>query len=168
MSDNKPALHLLCGKAAAGKSTLCARLAKTPRTLVISQDTWMAALYPDELRTIPDYVRLVPRLRAAMGPHVAEILRTGLSVVLDWPANTVATRSWMKGMIEAAGVDHTLHWLDVPEVVCLARLRARNAAGAHEFTLTEAQYRELTRYFEPPAPEEGFNLVRYSEPGGEG
>ena len=119
----------------------------------------MAALYPDELRTIPDYVRLVPRLRAAMGPHVAEILRAGLSVVLDWPANTIATRRWMKGIFQAAGADHKLHWLDVPNAVCLARLRARNAAGAHEFTLTEAQFVELTRYFEQPTPLEGFDLL---------
>jgi predicted kinase len=158
---------MLCGKAAAGKSTLCARLARTPGTLVISQDPWMAALYPDELQTIADYVRLIPRLRAAMGPHIAGILQAGLSVVLDWPANTVATRGWMRGIFEAAGSAHKLHWLDVPDAVCLARLKARNAAGAHEFALTESQFHELTRYFEPPTADEAFDLVRYVVPEGD-
>jgi predicted kinase len=151
-------LHLVCGKAGAGKSTLCARLAASPGTIVIAQHPWMAALYPEELRTLADYIRLVPRLRAAMGPHVSEVLRAGISVVLDWPANTVVTRAWMRGIFEAAGAAHTLHWLDVPDAVCLARIAARNAGGAHEFTLSEAEFRELTRYFEPPSPAEGFNL----------
>jgi hypothetical protein len=64
-------LYMLCGKVAAGKSTLAVRLADASATIVVAQDPWMAALYPEELRSIADYVRLVPRLRAAMGPHVS-------------------------------------------------------------------------------------------------
>jgi hypothetical protein len=52
----------------------------------------MARRYPKEVRTMGDYIRLIPRLRAAMGPHVGDLLRIGLAVVLDWPANTVASR----------------------------------------------------------------------------
>ena len=33
-----PTLHLLCGKAGAGKSTLAARLADNPATLLLAQD----------------------------------------------------------------------------------------------------------------------------------
>lgn len=49
---NRPTLYLLCGKVAAGKSTL----------------------YPVEFKTIEDYARLSARLRAAMTPHIVEIL----------------------------------------------------------------------------------------------
>jgi len=35
MSESTPVLHMLCGKLAAGKSTLCEYLA-TPRTIVIA------------------------------------------------------------------------------------------------------------------------------------
>jgi hypothetical protein len=45
-------------------------------------------------------------------------LGAGLSVVLDWPANTVAGRAWMRGIFEAAGAEHKLHFLDVPDEVC--------------------------------------------------
>src|SRR5436190_23809007 len=74
MSEDTPVLHMLCGKAAAGKSTLCERLV-TPRTIVIAQDHWMSKLYTEELQTVADYIRLVPRLRSAIGPHVGHIAR---------------------------------------------------------------------------------------------
>ena len=45
MTD-RPMLHLLCGKAGAGKSTLAARLAAAPHTLSLSQDHWTATLCP--------------------------------------------------------------------------------------------------------------------------
>jgi predicted kinase len=152
-------LHMICGKAGSGKSTLAKRLAEETGALLISQDAWMAALYPDELVEIADYIRLIPRLSAAMGPHVTELLRAGLTVVLDWPANTARTRAWMRGVADAAGAGHRLHLLDVPDAVCLARVQGRNAAGEHEFTLSEAQFAEITRYFEPPTDAEGLNTI---------
>jgi hypothetical protein len=95
-------LFLLCGKIAAGKSTLARRLAERPATLLIAMDHWMLLLFPIENRTIEDFARLSARLRAAMGPHVVDILRHDLSVVLDFPANTVGWRSWMRSLITEA------------------------------------------------------------------
>lgn len=166
MSNPAPVLHMVCGKAGSGKSTLCGQLAKASSTLLIAQDAWLSALYPEELTTIADYVKVVPRLRAAMGPHVSELLRLGVSVVLDWPANTVTSRAWMRGVFEAAGAAHVLHVLDVADAVSLERLRARNAAGLHPYTLSEAQFEELSRYYEPPTSGEGFTLVVHSDGAG--
>src|SRR6476661_4378796 len=41
------------------------------------------ASLPAENRSIEDFARLSARLRAAMGPHVVDILRQDVSVVLD-------------------------------------------------------------------------------------
>jgi predicted kinase len=162
MPQVTPVLHMLCGKVASGKSTLSAELARGPSTIVVAQDQWMAKLYPNELKTVADYVRLVSRLRAAMGPHLTELLRAGLSIVLDWPANTVASRAWMSEVFKAAGAAHKLHVLDVPDEVCLERLRVRNAEGRHEYTVSQVEFEELSRYFEPPTPPEGFDVVVHS------
>jgi predicted kinase len=159
MPDHIPTLHMLCGKIAAGKSTLAARLGEAPATIVIVQDHWLARLWPGELHSVADYGRVVARLRAAMGPHVVGLLRSGLSVVLDWPANTVTSRRWMRGMFEAAGAMHRLYLLDAPDELCLARLQARNASGRHDYVVSEAEFAEFNRYFEPPTPEEGFNVM---------
>ena len=115
-------LYLLCGKIAAGKSTLARRLAERPATLLITMDHWMSILFPIENRTIEDFARLSARLRAAMGPHVVDILRQDLSVVLDFPANTVSWRSWMRSLISEAHVAHELHVLDFPDAICKERL----------------------------------------------
>lgn len=130
-------LYLLCGKIAAGKSTLARRLAERPATLLITMDHWMSLLFPTENRTIEDFARLSARLRAAMGPHVVDILRHDLSVVLDFPANTVNWRNWMRSLITDADVAHELHVLDVPDTICKERLRRRNADGEHPYQVSE-------------------------------
>ena len=63
--------------------------------------------------------------------------------VLDFQANTRASRTWMRGLIEAADVPHTLHYLDVPDAVCKARLHLRNARGDHAFAVTDEQFEGL-------------------------
>ena len=65
---------MLCGKIAAGKSTLARRLAEPPATVLVSQDHWLSHLYPDELKTVADYIRYLGRLRAAMSPHLQILL----------------------------------------------------------------------------------------------
>ena len=156
-------LHLVCGKIGAGKSTLCARLAAEPDTLLIGQDLWLKTLYQDELKTIPDMILYSARLRAVMGPHVSDLLRSGLSIVLDFPANTVELRRWMLGVARDAGAPHLLHFLDLPDETCRARLRRRNAAGAHEYVVSDAEFDVITSYFQPPEEAEGLSIRVYRE-----
>jgi predicted kinase len=159
----KPTLHLICGKAAAGKSTLAAHLADAPATILISEDAWTSRLFKQEMQTIADYARYSRRLRHAMGPHVTALLKAGLSVVLDFPANTPAHRQWMRGVFEAAGAAHRLHFLDVTDDICKQRLRRRNAAGTHEFTVSDAEFDEITSYFVAPTVAEGFETTVYRD-----
>jgi len=94
-----------------------------------------------------------------MEPHIVNILHQGLSVVLDFPANTVSNRSWMRLLITQANVAHELHLLDVPDAICKRRLHERNAGGEHPFQVHEAEYDLFTSYFVPPGANEGFNVV---------
>jgi predicted kinase len=155
-----PTLYLLGGKIAAGKSTLGRRLAKRPATVLISQDDWMLRLFPeDDAETIEDEWRRVARLREAIGPLVIDILRQGVSVVLDFPANTVRLRTWMRSLFEQANVAHELHYLEVPDAVCKQRLKQRNDDPAFPFDVSEEKYDLVTSYIVPPNPGEGFNVI---------
>jgi predicted kinase len=159
MEAHPTTLYLLCGKIAAGKTTLACQLAARPSTLLITMDDWMSVLYPTENRTIEDFGRLSARLREAIGPLVVDILRQEISVVLDFPANTVKWRAWMRTIITAANVAHELHIVDVPDPICRARLRQRNTSGQHQYQVDEATYGLFMSYFVLPTADEGFNVI---------
>ncbi|MBT0956367.1 ATP-binding protein [Alphaproteobacteria bacterium KMM 3653] len=164
-SYQAPVLHLVCGKIASGKSTLCAQLGAQDGAVVLSEDDWLAGLYGEQMTSLSDYVRCMGRLRGVIGPHIVALLRSGLTVVLDFQANTVESRAWMRGLVEEAGVDHLLHLLEVPDAVCIARLHARNAAGEHPFAASEAQFHQISGYFTAPSEEEGFQVLHHGAEG---
>lgn len=68
------------------------------------------------------------------------MLRAGCSVVLDFPANTVASRNWMKMLADTSGAEHCLHYLDV----------------------SDAEFDHITSFFAPPSAAAGFNVKRYA------
>jgi hypothetical protein len=138
---------------------LARQLAARPATLLISQDHWMSILFPTENRTIEDFAQLTARLRAAMGPHVIDILRQNISVVLDFPANTLKWRNWMRSLITEANVAHELHVLDVSDAICKQRLRQRNESGKHPYEVSEGTYDLFMSYFVLPAADEGFSVI---------
>ncbi|MCM0080847.1 ATP-binding protein [Geomonas sp. Red32] len=156
-------LYLVCGKAAAGKSTLAAQLASKAHTVLIEEDDWLARLYPGEISDLAGYVRCTGRVRDVLGGLIVGLLRQGMSVVLDFPANTPPHRQWAKNLSDEAGARHELHYLEVTNETCKKRLRERNASGSHPFTLSEEAFDQITRYFVPPSPGEGLNLVLHDD-----
>ena len=152
-------LHMRCGKIAAGKSTLAAQLARQPNSVLIAEDFWKTQLYPGEVLTIDDYAKYSQHLGAAMAPHIVQLLQAGVSVVLDFHANTLRRRAWMREIIDQSGAAHRLHHLDMSDQVCLARLHKRNEARTHEYAVTDAEFEQFTRYFVAPTPDEGFRVV---------
>ena len=159
MLPTSPTLHLLCGKIASGKSTLSAQLGSFDGTVVLAEDDWLNALYFEEMNTISDYVRCMSKLRKIIGPHVVSLLDAGLSVVLDFQANTIESRNWMRCILDQTNAAHKLHVLDTPDEVCMARLHARNAQGDHPFAATEEQFRQISMHFVAPTSDEGFNII---------
>ncbi|RFP16052.1 MULTISPECIES: ATP-binding protein [unclassified Duganella] len=153
-------LHLVCGKIAAGKSTLMSELSKAPNTVLISEDKMLATLYPGEIQSLADYVRCTTKLRSALQGLIRGVLAAGSSVVLDFPANTIATRSWMKTLFADTPAAHCLHYLDVSDEECKRRLRRRNEEGLHQFSTSEAEFDLITQFFAPPTEAEGFNVKR--------
>ncbi|WP_425531241.1 AAA family ATPase [Kordiimonas laminariae] len=158
MTPAYPTLHMLCGKIASGKSTLAAKLAAAEKTVLISEDDWLGTLHGAEMSTVADYVHRSGNLRKIMGPHITALLKAGVSVVLDFPANTVENRNWMRSITKNSGAAHTLHVLEAPDDLCLKRLKARNAAGEHAFAATEEQFHRITKHYAPPTAEEGFKV----------
>jgi predicted kinase len=161
MAASNATLHMMCGKIAAGKSTLSAKLGEAENRIVISEDRWIAGLYQEEVKSPEDFFRRSERLRATLTPHIVDLLRAGFSVVLDFHANTIRARRWMRGLFEEGRALHRLHFLDVPDEVCRVRLHARIAAGTPG--VSDEEFEHITSFFVPPDPSEGFNVIRHGD-----
>ena len=152
----------MCGKMAAGKSTLARDLAERHGAVLIVQDEWLDTLFPGEIVDIPAFVDRSKRLRSVLAPHVCGLLSKGLSVVLDFPANTREQRAWFREILTHAHVEHELHFIDAPDDVCKRQLARRSLdlpAGTR--WTTDAEFDAITAYFQPPSDEEHFNIVRH-------
>ena len=156
-----PTLHLMCGKIASGKSTLAQLVAEEHRALVLSEDQWLSRLYPEQIKSVADYLRCARQIRGVLGPLVIDVLSAGVSVVLDFPANTVADRQWLRGLADTAKVPHCLHYLAVDDDTCRARLHARNALAEHEFAASDAEFDLISSYFQVPEVGEELEIVMH-------
>lgn len=155
-------LHFFCGKAGAGKSTIAAAVAQSEEAILISEDVWLTRLYGDQMQTFEDYRRLSARLKTVVRPLVVQLLGSGRNVVLDFPANTRASRAWFRSICEEAGATHVLHHVDSADATCLANIRLRNRErpeGSHH--LTPEQFTHISSFFEPPSQDEGFETRKY-------
>lgn len=147
------AIGIVCGKIAAGKSTLVNELGRLPGTIVVREDHWLARLYPSEQNSLAYFVRNAARPRSAIETHLVDLLRSGLSIVLDVPSNTPSSRAWMRTLFEGAGCSHRFHYPDVANEVCKDRLRRRNEGGGHGLTVSDQDFDHFNAPFVPPTAE---------------
>lgn len=165
MAADLGTLHFISGRLASGKTTLARRIVKEQGAVLICEDVWLSKL-EDGIASFDDYIRWSRRCRSVMGPLIVDMLRQGCSVVLDFAGNTPNERRWVRSLFEAADAPHMLHVLESSEELCLQRLAQRNATrpeGLYFATTSEEQFREISRWFQPPSAEEGFNLVVHRE-----
>lgn len=153
-------LLFLCGKMAAGKSTLARQLAEREQAILFSQDEWIDALYPGAVVNVATYLEYSGRINRTLAPHVVTLLERGVSVVLDFPGNTRNQRAWFRDIIERAGAEHELHYVDTPDAISRAQLKARSAhLPAGTPWTTDADFDLIASHFKAPADDEGFNVI---------
>ena len=153
-------LIFFCGKMAAGKSTLATRLTERENAILLVQDELSETLFPGLVVNVATYLEYAGRINRMVAPQVAAILLKGVSVVLDFPANTRNQRAWFRAIIDSTGVEHELHFVDTPDEVCKAQLKARSAhlPPGTKWT-TEEDFELVTSHFVAPAADEGFNVI---------
>src|SRR6266487_1905165 len=133
-------LIFLCGKMAAGKSTLARELADRENAVLLVQDDFVTALFPGEITDIPSFVNRYTRLKNALTPHICVLLSKRISVVLDFAAATKAQRAWFRELIERTQVEHELHFVDESYAVNKTQLPDIYTRPLHEARPIEEQY----------------------------
>ncbi|ADG93220.1 conserved hypothetical protein [Arcobacter nitrofigilis DSM 7299] len=156
----KNKLYFMCGKMAAGKSTLSKKLAKEKDAILLSEDKILGQLYPSEIQTIEDYVTYSSRVKIMLKEHLIELLKKGNNVVLDFPANTISQREWFKEIIKESKIEHVMHYVKRSDDVCKSQLKKRNENISQDSPLIdEKTFDTITKYFQEPKEEEGFNII---------
>jgi predicted kinase len=156
-------LHFICGKAGAGKTTLARELGRTLPAIVFCEDEWISTLR-FEVRVLDDYLRASSKCRNLIGPLTRDLLRMGVSVVLDFAGNTVKGRQWVRSIFEAEGADHVLHVIEATDSECLENIHRRNAErppGIFWGHVPDELFHSVNPFFTPPSPEEGFRVVAH-------
>jgi predicted kinase len=159
MSD-QAMLVFFCGKMAAGKSTLARRLAEQRQSILLVQDVFLEHLFPGDVKDVASYVLFASRIADVVQPLVCDLLTRGLSVILDFPANTKKQRAWFREILNTTRVGHELHFIDASDDLCKSQLRMRSKGLSAESPWTsEAAFDAITAYFQPPTENESFNVV---------
>ena len=152
-------LVFFCGKMGSGKTTLSLEIAKSMGAIRLSEDEWLSALYPDEIKVFDDYISYSTRLRSLLKSHVQKILKSGVSVVMDFPANTVNQRKWFKEIVANEEIQHKLIYIEASDQICLCQIQSRRVRQPERAQFdTEDVFKQVTRYFQPPTEKEGFNI----------
>lgn len=158
----KGTLTIFCGKMASGKSTLAREIAEKHSLVLISEDALLASLYPGQIVDVNTYAQYSGKVKSAMRTMLVDLLRTGTSIVLDFPANTIDQRKWIKDIVEQAEAHSEFHYLNCSDDLCKAQLKKRavNEPERHA-TDTVEMFDVISKYFEPPTADEGFEILHH-------
>ena len=143
-------LVLTCGLPAAGKTTLARQLAAERGALRLTQDEWLIAL-----GSSPWDALTREKVDDQLWRLARDVLRLGLSVVVDFGLWARIERDEMRLAARRLGVSVELRYLDVPAEELWRRIQVRNAEPPwNSYPIGRADFDEWLRVFEPPDPAE--------------
>lgn len=157
-------LTFFCGKMGAGKSTKSRELAQEKGAILLSEDDWLEALYPNAISSLEDYRKYSTQLKVPIEALVHSLLKSGVDVVMDFPANTLKQREWLKSLYEGGNAAHQLIFIDTPNEQCLKQIeKRRSELPQRAKTDTKEMFDLLLNHFVEPQDSEGFNITRLSQ-----
>jgi len=139
-------LILTCGLPGAGKTKLATQLAADRSAVRLSKDEWLWAL-----GSTPWDEPTREKVEHELWRLAQEILRLGVSVVLDFGLWARMERDEMRSAARGLGVGVELHYLDVPTGQLWRRVEARNSEPPWDsHPIRRADFDGWLRVFQAP------------------
>ena len=143
-------LILTCGLPGAGKTTLATQLAADRSAVRLTKDEWLWAL-----GSTPWDEPTREKVEQELWRLAQEILRLGLSVVVDFGLWARIERDEMRGVARGLGVGVELHYLDTPSDELWRRIEARNSEPPWDsYPIRRADFDRWLCVFQAPDPGE--------------
>ena len=157
---SKGVLTFFCGKMGAGKTAKSREIAQKRNAVLLSEDEWLEAIYPNKIASLEAYIKYSGQLRPQMKKLVQSILTAGTDVVMDFPANTIPQREWFRSIFSEIQALHNLIYIDLPNEVCIEQVvKRRTEQPERAATDTAEMFEQVTKYFVAPTSDEGFNTT---------
>lgn len=167
-SGEPPTLFLMVGLPGSGKSVRARELAAEHRGLQLTPDAWMLSLFGQEDRhqTRPDGKRWL--LEGRLVALALDVLRLGVSVVLDFGLWSRDERSALRWMAAEVGASCQVVYLPVEPEVQWSRIQARwSSTPEQTFPMAEEEIAGWEEGFEVPDADELSGSSLPSPPAGD-
>ena len=143
---------LICGAICSGKSTLARELAKRENAVILSNDELMKAV-GDYLGDQHDAI--ARRMQLYLRGKAVEIVRAGVSVILEWGFWRRADREEITRYFNEQNIPCEWHCMDVTPTQLRRNAARRNARpGPSDYIVDEGLLQKCLSAFEPPSPGE--------------
>jgi predicted kinase len=150
--SSRPTLHLTVGLPGVGKTTLARELEQANGALRLTPDEWMAPLFGLRWADFGGK-RDVLEGRLIWVGH--QVLRAGVSVILDFGCWSPEERYALRAIANLAGADFELHYLTLSEDERRQRADARWRESPEEvFEMAIEDHERFRALFTPPTPDQ--------------
>ncbi len=147
------AVHLICGKICAGKSTFARKLAREKNAVILSCDEIMT-LFPQPEGDAA-YAAVSEKVKAFLLRKTADIVACGADVILDWGFWQQAERAETSAYFADRGIAFGWYYLNISDARWRENIARRNAApGPSDYFVDEGLLQKCVRRFETPGAEE--------------
>lgn len=147
---------MLCGRICSGKSTYAQRLGKERGAAVLSVDEIMLAMFGQYVGEMHD--EYVERTEKYLFVKSAELINSGINVILDWGLWTKEERKFAREFYAARNIECELHYINISDELWTKRLAKRNALVAagntDAYYVDENLAKKFASIFEAPTADE--------------
>ena len=119
-------VYLICGKLCCGKTTYSQKICAENDAVLLSVDEMTLTVFGQNCGEKHD--EYVLNAKKYLLNRSLELIDKNIKIVLDWGFWTRKEREFAKDFYKSRGIDCELHYIDISDDVCKARIEKRNKA----------------------------------------